>query len=153
MGRMYAATFASVAVTAAQDLFTIGAPSDACVIIHSVQIGQSSDAKDAEDEQLPLLVHRPSAAGSGGTAGTARPLNVGDAAFGGTVDLNDTTQSTPGNIILADAFNVRAGWVWIPTPECRPVISPSGFLTIELAAAPADSLTMSGTVMLEEIGG
>jgi hypothetical protein len=80
-------------------------------------------------------------------------LAVGDAAFGGTVEANNTSPSTEGTILHSDCWNVLNGYVWIPTPECRPVISPSGRLIIELQTAPGDALTMSGTVYFEEIGG
>lgn len=153
MGRMYSATFELVAVTAAQDLFEINAPSDAAVVVHGCWISQSSDAADAQSEQLNILIHRGSTSGSGGSTPTASPLSVGDPAFGGTVEANNTSQSTEGTILFSDSFNVMAGWQWLPTPEMRLVISPSGRLIIELQTAPADSLTMSGTVFFEEIGG
>ena len=116
-------------------------------------ISQSSDAGDAASEQLNILVHRGSTDGSGGSTVTPAPMQVGDAAFGGTVAANNTTQSTEGTQLHSEAFNVMAGCsVWW-TPETRPVISPSGRLVIELQTAPADSLTMSGTVYFEEVGG
>ena len=72
---------------------------------------------------------------------------------GGTIEANNTTQSTEGNQLHAECFNIMAGLaIWWP-PECRIVISPSDRLIIELQTAPADSLTMSGTVYIEEIGG
>lgn len=153
MGRMYSAVFEEVAVTTAQDLFEINAPSDASVIVHSLHISQSSDAGDAASEQLNVLIHRGSTSGSGGGTPTPAPLQAGDAAFGGTVETNNTTQGTEGTQIHSEAFNVMAGLVIVWTPETRPVISPSGRLIIELQTAPADSLTMSGTVYFEEIGG
>lgn len=153
MGRMYSATFEEVAVTAVQDLFEINAPADSVVIVHSLYLGQSSDAGDAESEQLNILVHLGSTTGSGGGTPTASPLNLGDAAFGGTVETNNTTQSTEGTFIHSDSFNVLAGYQLVLTPETRWVISPSDRLIIELQTAPADSLTLSGTVYFEEIGG
>lgn len=150
MGRMYSAVFEEVAVTAAQDLFEIVAPADSVVIIHGFEISQSSDT---DSEGLSLLVHRGSTSGSGGSTPTPAPMNVGDAAFGGTVEANNTSQSTEGTQLHAAAFNVLSGYAWIPTPETRPVLSPSGRIIIELQTAPADSLTMSGTVYFEEIGG
>lgn len=153
MGRMYSATFEEVAVTAIQDLFEINAPADSVVAIHGVVISQSSDAGDSESEQLNVLVHLGSTSGSGGSTPTARPLNLGDAAFGGTVEANNTSQSTEGVFLHAESFNVMAGLqIWLP-PECRWIISPSDRLIIELQVAPADSLTMSGVVYFEEIGG
>ena len=150
MGRMYSVTFEEVAVSAVQDLFEINAPSDAIVVVHGFEISQSSDT---DSEQLNLLVHRGSTSGSGGSTPTPAPMEVGDAAFGGTVEANNTTQSTEGTIIHSAAFNVLNGYVHWWTPETRPAISPSGRLIIELQTAPADALTMSGVVYFEEIGG
>jgi hypothetical protein len=150
---MYSATFDQVGVTAAQDLFQLTAPADAVVRIHAVYISQSSDAGDAASEQLNILVHRGSTDGSGGSAPTPSPLQVGFPSAGTAIEANNTSQSTEGTNIHTDCFNVMAGWTWIPTPETRPVISPSGRLVVELQTAPSDSLTMSGTVVFEEIGG
>ena len=150
MGRMYSATFEEVAVTAAQDLFEVVAAADSVVIIHGFEISQSSDT---DSEGLSLLVHRGSTSGSGGSAVTAAPMEVGDVAFGGTIEANNTSQSTEGTILHAAAFNVLSGYAWIPTPETRIVLSPSGRVIIELQSTPGDSLTMSGVVYLEEIGG
>jgi hypothetical protein len=150
---MYSAVFEQVAVTAAQDLFEINAPADAVVVLHSCVVTQSSEAADAQAEMLPVLFHLGSTSGSGGTTPTARPLQLGDAAFGGTVEVNNTTQSTEGNQLHAESFNVQVGFYYTPTPETRIVISPSDRLIIELQTAPADSITMDGTVIFEEIGG
>lgn len=153
MGRMYSASFADVAVTVAQDLFEINAPADSVVIVHGFEISQSTEFGDAADEQLILKITRASTSGSGGSTPTAAPMEVGDVAFGGTVEANNTTQGTEGTLLHAASFNIRAGYVQWWTPETRPVISPSGRLTIELHAAPADSTTMDGTVYFEEVGG
>ena len=153
MGRMYSAVFEQVAVTVAQDLFEIVAPSDAIVRIHEIHIGQSSDAGDSESEQLNVLIHRGTTSGSGGTTPTPSPLEVGDAAFGGTVEANNTTQGTEGVFLSSHDFNVMAGLDIVYTPETRPVISPSGRLIVESQIAPSDSLTMDGYIVFEEIGG
>lgn len=153
MGRMFSATFEEIAVTAIQDLFEINAPSDAVVILHSVSISQSSDAGDAEAEMLNLLFHRGSTSGSGGSTVTSRPLNLGDGTFGGTVESNNTSQSTEGVQLRSESFNIFAGYMWQPPPEEYLIISPSDRLIIELQTAPSDSLTMSGTIVIEEVGG
>lgn len=153
MGRIYSAPFEEVAVTVVQDLFELVAPADAVVVIHSVTITQSTDAGDAQAEMLPILIHRGTATGSGGSPVTPSPLQVGDAAFGGTVEANNTTQSAEGTFIHAEAFNVQIGFYYLPPPEDRPVVSPSALFIVELQAAPDDSLTMNGTVVFEEIGG
>ena len=83
MSRMYSCVFEEVSVTEDQDLFEIVAPSTAAVVLHSVIITQSSDAGDAQDEQLSCIFHRGGGAGSAGTTPTPRPLSPGDSAFGG----------------------------------------------------------------------
>lgn len=150
MGRMYAAVFEEVAVSAIQDLFELNAPADAVVKVHSFEVSQSSDV---DSEMLALLFHMGSTSGSGGSTPTPTPLELGDAAFGGTVEANNTSQSTEGTFLHAAAFNVLNGYIWMPTPEARIVLSPGDRLIIELQTAPGDELTMSGTLVFEEIGG
>lgn len=153
MGLMYMCQFYSVTVTAVQDLFEITAPSDAVVTLHSIYVGQQSDYGDSAAEGLDIQISRATASGSGGTAGTENPLEVGSPAAGAVVECNNTTQATGTTVLLSDTFNVQAGWQYRPTPEERIVISPSGILVVELPVAPADALEMSGTIIWEEIGG
>ncbi len=154
MGRKYSVVVDAQAGTAAQDLVEINAAATKPVIIHEVRCSQSSDAGDAQDEMLQLkLVRGHTTSGSGGSAVTPTPLDPGDAAFGGTCERNNTTQATGGTpvTLLAEGFNVRAGFIWLPTPECRPVIAANTRAVLS-ALAPADSLTFSVTIVLEEIG-
>ena len=153
MGRMYAIVFEKVAVSAMQDLFEVVSAADSVTIVHSIIVTQSSDAGNAQAEQLPILIHRGSTSGSGGATPTPSPLALGDAAFGGTAETNNTSQSTEGVHIHAESFNVQAGFHFIPTPETRPVISPSARLIVELQDNPDDALTMDGVMIVEEIGG
>lgn len=154
MGRLYSATFESIAVTVEQDFFNLLVPADMCVAVHSLVLSQSSDAGDSESEQLNVLIHRGSTAGTGGTTPTPAPMELGDAVSTVTVRANDvTTQSTEGAQIHAECFNVMAGLSIVWTPETRPIISPSGRLVVLLQVAPSDELTMSGTIYFEEIGG
>lgn len=153
MGRMYSASFAGVAVTAQQDFFEIVAPADSVVVIHGWSISQSSDAGDAQSEQLRVDVTRASTSGSGGSTPTPIPLEVGMPAFGGTCEANNTTPGTAGVVLDARCFNVMAGIEVVYTPETRLVLSPAGRVCISLLTTPADSLTMSGVVFFEEIGG
>jgi hypothetical protein len=153
MGRMYSCVFEEVAVTAVQDLFEINASADAVVVLHSVIVTQSSDAGDSADEQLSCLFHLGSTSGSAGSIITPNRLSLGDAVFSGTCEVNNTSQGGEGTKLHAEAFNIRGGLYYRPTPEERITLSPSDRLIIELQTAPADSLTMSGTAIIEEIGG
>lgn len=154
MGIRYAVPFSAVAVTAQQDFFEINASSTRSLILHSIYITQNSDAGDAQDEMLSVLIKTgATTSGSGGTAPTPQPLGgSGTAQF--TAEVNNTTKATAGTIVTkhADSFNVRAGWYYRPTPEERIELLGGGRLTVELATTPADSLTMNGTAIVEEIG-
>ena len=156
MGRMYTVSFTAVAVTAAQDLFEVVAPADSVVILHALYLGQTTELADAAEEQLRIAIKSgATTSGSGGSSATPVPLALGDAAFGGTAEVNNTTQATAGTIVVHhnDTWNIRGPYQYIPTPEMRKVLSPSARMTVELLAAPADSVTMSGTLYIEEIGG
>lgn len=154
MGRIYTASFEAIPVSVIQDLFEINAPSDACVAIHSAELGQTSDAGDAQAELLRVAWSRaPTASGSGGASVTPAAHEEGTAAFGGTVERNNTTQATGTTVVVPGVFNVQGGYFYQPMIWERIVISPGGRLVLELPAAPADSLTMTGRVTFEEYGG
>lgn len=160
MGRLHTAVFKSIAVTAAQDFFEIAAPTDAIVKIHEWNVAQSTETGDAAEEGLVLTCNRgvgTVTSGSGGATVTPHAIEDGDAAFGGTVERNNTTIMAVGTGTLeeleAHVWNVRIPFQRLYTPETRPTISPGNRWTLELETAPADSVTISGTVTFEEIGG
>jgi hypothetical protein len=159
MGRVYTAQFGNVAATAAQDFFELLASATQIIIIHSIFVGQSSDAGDAQAEMLRVQIKRASGTytgGSGGSTPTAAPHNFSDTAFSGTVEANNTTQATAGSgaltTILEETFNVQAGWYYTPTPEERIVLNPSQALVVSTPSTPADSLTISGRITFEVLG-
>jgi hypothetical protein len=119
-------------------------------------LGQNTDVGDAAEEILDIqLTSGHTTSGSGGSAVTPVPREFGDAAFGGTVERNNTTQASAGTIVEHHnwSWNIRAPFDRVFTPEEMPILSPSRRACLELPAAPADSITMSGTITFEEIGG
>lgn len=153
MARLYAVTFAAVSVTAAQDLFELTPADDKPIKIHEIRVGQYSDAKDAEDELLSIQIIRGfTASGSGGSAATPAPLSTIDTAAGCAAEVNNTTVANTGSTttLIADSFNVRAGWLYVPTPECRIGCSQANTTIVVRITAPADAVTMNGTLVFEE---
>jgi hypothetical protein len=154
---IYTAVFNAVNVTAQQDLFEITSPTDAITIIHALELSQSSEVGDVQEEMLNILFKRgQTTSGTGGTQALAsNPVETGSSAYGGVVDVNNTTKATAGTIVTlrADNWNVRMPYLWMPTPEMRPITGPGIRMTIELATTPADAITMSGTLWFEELGG
>lgn len=159
MGRMYTGQFSAVAVSALQDLFEILAPSTGPVCVHSWEIFQTSDVGDAAEEILRIETVRgvgSVTSGSGGSSVTCQPLCDGDAATGATVEANNTTRMAAGSgsleTLSQHGWNVRMPYEKVYTPEERPIISPGNRWTLALPAAPADALTVSGTVTFQQIG-
>lgn len=160
---LFTASFAGVAVTAAQDLFALLAGSSSRLAICRVEVMQYSDVGDAASEILAYTFKRgATVAGSGGTAPT--PVNIkghtGAKAAVATARVNDTTQAGTGTIVTvqAGAFNIQAGLLYAPKYggpadiDERITVEAGSRFVVSLDSAPADSLTFSGTILFEEIG-
>jgi len=153
--RVFTVEFEAVAVTAAQDFFEIDAAAGKPVKLLALFLSQSSDVGDAAEEILRWRVIRGhTTSGSGGSAPTPRPVNPSDAAAGFTAEVNNTTIASAGTAVNlhSDAFNIRTGLPFIPTPEMQLQTSEANLIVVRLMAAPTDSLTMSGTLYVAEDG-
>ncbi len=152
--RLYAVTVDAVAVSAAQDIVNLTATAGMAFKVHSVYLGQktltTAEMKQVRCRRFPATV----TAGSGGSAATPRPLINGDPAATVTSRINDTTGMTTGGtavLLYADVWHFLNGLFWMPAPEQRPVIAPSQGFTVELPTAPSGSMTVSATVVFEEL--
>jgi len=156
MGQIYDAIFSDIAVTLLQDLFEILAATDNAISVHGWEIFQITDVGDAEEEILRIeTVRGIGSTSSNGTAITPQPKEDGFAAAGATVERNGTTRMTGGTLEILENFgwNIRIPLEKIYTPEARPIITPGDRWTLSLPTGPLDSLTTSGKVTFEEIGG
>lgn len=160
MGRRYAIAFEGASITNANgthDLFEITPADDKPVIVHSIVLSVTSELGDAEEEQLRLKIIRGhTSGGSGGVspAPTPEPLDGNDAAAGLTAEAANSTLASGGTTadLHAESFNVRTGWIYMPTPECRPRVDQGDTsLVVRLMAAVTDDVTMSGTMIVEEL--
>lgn len=155
MSRVYSVEFENVTVTAAQDLFELSPADDQPVRLHALFLSQSSDVGDAAEEMLRVRIIRGHAtSGSGGTAATARPMGPHDGAAALVAEVNNTTIASAGTAVNlhSEAFNIRSGLALVWTPEMRPECSQAqGTIVVRLLAAPADALSMSGTLYVEEL--
>lgn len=158
MGRIYTVPLQLTAYTAQIDLFDIAPADDKPVILHAIYLGQTTELADAAEEQLGIQIIRGFATvGSGGSSVTATPVNPSDAAAGATCRTGDTTIAVVGagatTHIHADTWNIRAPYQLIWTPEMRPQCSQGQTrIVVRLTGAPADSVTIAGTLYFEEQG-
>jgi hypothetical protein len=154
MPRVYTVEFENVAVTAAQDLFSLDAATDKPIELVALELAQNTELGDAAEEQLRFRVIRGhTTVGSGGSAPTPQPTSPGDTAAGFTARVNDTTIASAGTGVnlLSTSYNVRVGYAWGPVPYGMGFwTSGTSLLVVRLLAAPADSVSMSGTATVVE---
>lgn len=155
--------FAGVAITAAQDLFSLLASSSSRLAICRAEVWQYSDVGDAASEILAYTWKvGATTVGSGGSAATPRNVkqHTGSKAATFTARVNDTTQASNGTIITLqpNAWNIQAGLLYAPKYDPaqgvdeRFVVEAGARIVLSLDSVPADSLTCSGYVQVEEIG-
>lgn len=144
----FSAPITPTAVTTTVDLFHVTAATDNPVTLAQVELYNTSDLGDANEEVLSIAIARGVTGGSGGTALTE--VNFGEA--GGSsvtaavVGLN-TTVSTGGTVLAHMGWNVRIPFFWCPVPELRPrADAGQDPIVLRLLAAPADSITIGGTI-------
>ena len=157
-GQHYTVAFDNVSWTNAggtRDAFYLAPADDRPVVVTGFNLDQISDVGDAEEEMLRLTAIRGhTSVGSGGTAATARGLLPSAPSAAGTYRYNDSTVASGGTTqtLAAWAFNVRIGLPVVLTPEQYIwVTQAQTSLVIRLMAAPADDLTISGTINFIEV--
>lgn len=146
---IFTATLGGIAIVAAQDIFEITAGAKR-VIIRGVLLNQFSDFGDAQAEILSVSIIRGQAAGTGGSVITPTNLKSGGVAPGAAVKGNVTGPGAGGTLILADGWNVAAGWTYLPVKAERIDLVPGERAGIRINA-PADSLTCNQTLIFEEV--
>jgi hypothetical protein len=154
--RIYSVGFASVNVTAAQDLIMVIAGASKMLELHEASLdcivsGTSVQNLAVSFKIMPATVTN----GSGGSAPTPQSMMSGDAAATFTARANDTTRATTSGTartFKTGALNTINGYIWLPAPEDRPLISISQALVFGLDGAPSGSITMSGNLIVREIG-
>lgn len=161
MPRLYTVSFTAQTITTAggdRDLFYVAPADDKPCRIVGWDFAQTSDLGDAAEEVLSLnLIRGHTTVGSGGSAAT--PADVGAAggtaaAASATCRTNDTTIASLGTglTIYAGGYNIRAAPApfFLPDELRVPVTQAEGSIVLRLMAAPADDITMNGTLWFLE---
>jgi len=122
------------AVTGNLNLLYLGTPSDAVVEILSSRV----TCQDEEtSEQIMIELNRSTGTVEGGDSLTPKPTEEGSAAFGGialggNTEISGVTPDGESDAIFSGGANKLAGWEYVPLPEERPVIAPSGQALLRL---------------------
>lgn len=153
-GRIYTVVISGTASPAAAFDFFECVPATAKPIrLRRIRIAQSSEPT-SEEEMLAITILRGhTSSGSGGSTPTGRPLNSTDAALGFTPETMNTTQATGGTpvTLFEDVWNTRVGFDIPFAPEEAPE-AVNGERIVVASSAPADAVTIRGTLWVEELG-
>jgi len=162
MGRRYTAQLASIplAATTAEDLAEINAAAEQPTTLLGVILTQaedSGDSGDANEDVIDIIVSRITGAptsGSGGTVVTPTKADSGDTAYGGVVEMGNTTNLTGGTeeVWHREGINNRVGMFYWPPPEARLTIRGDETLIIKTGALHTNAHEVNAVVVLEEIG-
>jgi hypothetical protein len=136
------------AVSTAVDLFHITIADDKPFWLWRLEIGQTTDLGDAQEEVLRFGFYRGVTGGGGGTGLTEVATSDYHGATAGTAIVGQGTASTSGTLVKTFYWNIRqAGPIYIATPEdVIRVGQGSSASAIRLLAAPADSITLSAEI-------
>ncbi len=155
MGRRYWVDLPPTAVTTyGTDLLELKAAAGKPIKIISVNLHQTTDFGDAQDELLSVKWQRGNtSSGSSGTAITPRPNLEGDPAASFTAEAFNTTPASGGTAVTLPrhGWNVRAPLERPYTPEEQFQASEANYLCLRLESSPADSITIGGSVCVEEL--
>lgn len=144
---IYVARLDATVVSTARTLVQVNAPATAVLEILKAWVTQTLSEVSTQEE---IRLKRVTTAGTG-SAFTPILLRPGDAAAGATATNNHTAEGTIGDVIIREGFNILNGWIYLPVPEERIIVAPSGRIALEFPVAPA-SATWTAGIIWREIG-
>jgi len=147
-GRVYVARMDAISVAAAKTLIDLTAPSTAVLEILRAWISQ--DTSETSTQEV-AEIGRKTAAGAGGAAFTPVKFAVGDSASGVTASIGPTGEGSGYSVLIREGFNLVNGWLYLPVPEERIQVPPSGIISLKLAQVTA-TITVSAGIVWKEVG-
>ncbi len=145
---VYTALQPDIAITGAVTVVQVNAPATAAVDVIRAWVTFDSVVSTAIEVALKTV-------STAGTATTVTPGQhwPGSAAFSGTASRTSTAEGT----LVDDDFprefvNYLNGWLYLPVPEERLRIAPSGRVALYLPTAPGASVNISAGIVFGEYG-
>lgn len=162
MGRKYFVPLAGTLTAAGgdTDIISLQAADDKPILIRGVQLGQTSEVGDAQEEGLRVTVKRITtsyAVGSGGASVTAAAPQGSstNSVWSFTARSNDTTPATGTAQVLDEiGWNERNTPMekWYPDTDYAPGAKQGEGLVLRLETTLADDMSFVGGVWVEEMG-
>lgn len=146
--RRYSVQVNAQAVTTAKDLVRVSAPATMVLVVMRAWVSQSGNVTS---EQSRVIIQRASNTQTG-TTETPEKLEVGDPGATFTSQSLTTDHTLTGDPPVDEGFNWVSGYLWVPAPEERIWVPPSGNLVLRLAVAPSASKSVSAGLIVGEVG-
>lgn len=135
----------SRSVTTAISILQITAPSTMVLEVVRAWCMQSTSTTSAQQD---IELVRKTATVTG-TSITPVRLVTGDPTATFTALRTATAEGTEGDIPYGEGFNVLNGWLYVPVPEERIWVAPSGMLALKFPATPASATYRYGLTVIE----
>jgi len=135
------------------DFFEVTPADDKPLTIHAIFLTQLTSEGDTNEDFHRVKIIRGHATTGNGTGVTPAPLNPSDAGASFTAKVVGSTIASGGTPIdlHSETYNIRTGWMYLPTPEMRPKVNQGQTtLVVRLMAATEADIYMSGTMYVEE---
>jgi hypothetical protein len=159
-GPIFSASFTAGTLTAAAtDIFELVTGATARIAICGIDFGQYSDSGDAAAELLGISIIRGYTTSGNGTSVTPANLKPWSRASTVTAEYLAATVASNGSpiTVFSSSFNIQAGFLYRPKFDLangfdeRIWLDISSRLVVRVTA-PADELTVSGTIWFQEAG-
>lgn len=142
---IYTTVMPATVVSTAITLVQYNAASTNIGVVLKAWVSQNLSETSTQEEAQLLRV---STAGTGTGSPALNPLGAyGTAA--GTTTIAHSAEGTPSTSLVREGFNILNGWLWVPTPDERIIIPPSGRLALKFPVAPASATWSAGLVIAE----
>jgi hypothetical protein len=148
--RLYVVNLTRVASTTALTLIQVVAGASSGLEIVSVKCAQHASTTST---MVPVQLNRKTVAATV-TSFTPLLLSAGDSAakaVGGlaATGITATVEGTDGDIVEQDVFNFLAPWLYLPVPEERISVPPSGIIGLKLPVAV--TITVTAQIKFREL--
>lgn len=151
MGRFYIARVAPSALTAKADILEFTCAADKPQRLWYVHLYQTTELGDAAEEQLEVTIERGVTAGTGGGSITMAAIDRDIGASDGSCAGIRTTAHTGGTIIWDNGWMIRQPYDFWWTDLTAPTIDAATDPWTVTVSAPADSTTIGGMALIEEL--
>lgn len=149
--RKYSVGITATSIAALGDLVSITAPATMAIMLTRAWVTQGSTV--VSEQNLVVLQRTSTDNTTGATTLTPRPMEVGDPASSTTCRTTPTAPNTlTGDPIEHEGFNWVSGFLWVPAPEERIIIPPSGHLVLRLVSNPGVAKIVDAGVNFIELG-